>query len=88
MEQWIELESDYLTDAPQGKQPTQAYLFTWICKRTRRGVTRRRKLEVVAVDYYEIDDLDERIAEFATKPGVVLIPSVRDPIEYARCRLA
>ena len=90
MEQWIEVEDGYLTNqptiykrgvsVPDEREPaTEAYMFTWQCKRTKRGVTRRRKMEVIPID---------QVYEFATKPGVVLVPSVRNPPEYARCRRA
>ena len=77
METWVEVESTYLTDQPLiwvggGKghkqvpdpdsPPTKAYMFTYCCTRTKKGVRRRRKLEVLRIERRETN-LDEACRE-------------------------
>lgn len=77
LDRWIEIEDTFLTDTPRGTEqpPTKAYLFAYECKRSRRGVQRKRSL--VTIDCKGHRDLDRKIAAFCQRRDVVLIEDVR-----------
>jgi hypothetical protein len=77
MNTWIELEPTYLTNQPaiwvgRGKarkrvgdpdvEPTEAFLFTYECRQTKRGVKRKRTVRVLKGQ--NAKDLEKQIIEF------------------------
>jgi len=70
---WIELEDGFITNTPRGtdKPPTEAWLFTRVCKRTKRGVTRKK--QIVTLQCAGQDDLDRQLEAFVERPDVVYL---------------
>jgi len=79
---WIELEDVYLTNQPtiyvRRKRvpdpeipPTETYLFTRKCHRTKRGVVRKKVVVTLKAD--NENALNDAVAEFATRKDVVYL---------------
>lgn len=92
---WTELENSYLDNRPgiwtgrgrgrkyepdEEAEITEAWLFTYLCQRTKRGVKRRRAL--VTLKAANTEELNKSIEAFVSKPDVILIESVADPYRY------
>lgn len=94
-QQWIEVEDGFVTNQPLiyvGRErvpdpdhpPTEIYLFTYECTRTKRGVKRRRRLHLLQADTKE--KLGELLVEYVKREDVVLIESQDHPLEYISSR--
>jgi len=70
---WIELEDTFLTNTPRGtdKPATEFWLFTWDCKRLKRGVRRKRCIQTLKGSGPE--ELRQKLEAFCERPDVVLI---------------
>ena len=97
MQQWVELENTYLTDRPltwdratrsrvpdPSVEPTEAWLFTFDCQRTKRGVRRNRSM--VTLKGRNEAELDEQLFSFMERPDVVLIEDTDRHRDYLRYR--
>lgn len=85
---WIEVESLYLTNQPMifsGKKkipdpdfkPNMAYIFCWIAKRTKRGITRKRILKVIKTNE---ENFIDAVEDFCRQ--YVIINPPRNPNSY------
>ncbi len=72
-DEWIEVEETFLKDTKLGTDdpPTEAWLFTWICTRQKRGIRRQRHLHTIRCNGN--DDMAEKIAAYVDQPNVFLI---------------
>jgi hypothetical protein len=91
---WLELEDTYLTNQPmiwaKGKripdpmvEPTEAWLFTYRCERTQRGI--RRKRDMVTLTAENRQELEQKIDEYISREDVIHIADQR-PVEYLSYR--
>lgn len=98
MDRWIEIEDGYLTNQPvitegwgrklrrvpdPDVEPTEMYLFLYDCKRTKRGVSRKRRLEILRGE--NADDLEQQLMDFTVRDGVMLV-KVDNPTAYMAAR--
>jgi hypothetical protein len=88
LDRWLELEDTMITNQPliyfRGKripdpriEPTEYYLFCYICRRTSRGVQRRTLIEMLKATSKA--ELDEKLLEFAERKDVILIRDQKRP---------
>jgi hypothetical protein len=98
METWIEIEDTFLTNQPviiegRGKnrrrvpdpdvEPTEMYLSLYDCRRTKKGVSRKRRLQTFKGE--NAADLDQQLMDFTVRDGVMLV-QVDDPLKYTASR--
>lgn len=86
---WIEVDNVYLTNetAKWARRrgalhlgPTEAWLFCWRCRRTKRQIHRTRFLQVVGGD--GADELDRGVIDFVESNEAVVIRSPAEPLRY------
>jgi len=98
IETWTEVEDNILTNQPvkwagraKGRipdpdvEPTEIWLFTWDCTRTKRGIRRKRN-PVVTLKGGDSDELDSRLFDFVTRDDVIVIEGLKNPREYTSYR--
>ena len=98
MDKWLEVEDSYLTNQPTittgyGKnrqvvpdpdiEPTEMWLFVYDCKRTKSGISRKRRLEVIKGK--NGDELEQKLMDFTVRDGVLLI-QVENSSNYIQSR--
>ena len=62
---------------------TEMYLFTYECKRTKRGVSRRRALRTLDATRGEVES---QLMDFVLRDDVIVIENQDDPLKYLNSR--